>query len=58
MNFPLTARSQEMVDAGGAGETARRGSLSEVGIKTCNAGTDSALEAHATSCDACRRANV
>ena len=40
----------EVVDADGVGETGRMGAWSEVGIKFCN--TDSALEAHAKSCDA------
>ena len=56
--------------AGVTGETDRMGAWSEVGIKSCNAGTDSALETLTKSCDAgtdaalkmygrhCRRANV
>ena len=33
-----------------AGETDRMGAWSEVGIKSCTAGTDSALKAHTKSC--------
>ena len=43
----------EVVDADGAGETDRMNARSVVDIKSCSAGTGSALEAHTKFCDAC-----